>query len=74
MGKQTRIGVAGDLDKTAASDPVPHRLSPKHLPSRTNHQTDDELIVSLSDAYENRRARQVVEWEQVTSRQFFAVA
>ncbi len=25
----------------------------------------DDLIVSLSDAYENKRARQVFEWERV---------
>ena len=28
-------------------------------------EKNDDLIVSLSDAYENRRARQVVEWERL---------
>jgi hypothetical protein len=32
--------------------------------SRTTEKTDD-VIVSLSDAYENRRARQVGEWERL---------
>lgn len=27
--------------------------------------TNDDLIVSLSDAYENKRARQVFEWERL---------
>lgn len=34
------------------------------LLSRSNTPTD-ELIVSLSDAHENKRARQVVEWEKL---------
>lgn len=32
--------------------------------SRTIEKTDD-VILSLSDAYENRRARQVQEWERL---------
>ena len=28
-------------------------------------EKNDDLIVSLSDAYENRRARQVGEWEKL---------
>ncbi len=35
--------------------------------SKPNNLTDD-LIVSLSDAYENRRARQVFEWEMSQKR------
>lgn len=30
----------------------------------------DELIVSLADSYENKRARQVVEWERLQRRNF----
>lgn len=33
--------------------------------SRSNHLTPDEIILSLSNAYENQRARQVTEWERV---------
>ena len=29
-----------------------------------DNSTSDDLIVSLSDAYENKRARQVFEWEK----------
>ena len=32
-------------------------------PSKSN--PNDDLIISLSDAYENKRARQVVEWEEL---------
>ena len=41
------------------------RSSP--LPSRkftTDNTANDDLIRSLSDAYENQRARQVFEWER----------
>ena len=40
---------------------------PELLPSHKNRSTEnkDDLIVTLSDAYENRRARQVGEWEQL---------
>ena len=40
-------------------------LSPPFSNSRTNpNKFTDELIISLSNAYENRRARQVFEWEK----------
>lgn len=39
------------------------------LPAKKKHlkesPANDELIVSLADAYENRRARQVTEWEKM---------
>lgn len=34
-------------------------------PKSKEIQPNDDLIVSLSDAYENKRARQVFEWERV---------
>lgn len=40
-----------------ASDARPSQRSAK------DKYTNDELIVSLSDSYENKRARQVFEWE-----------
>jgi hypothetical protein len=40
-----------------------------YLPSRNkniaNTQRFDDVIVSLSNAYENRRARQAAEWERM---------
>lgn len=35
------------------------------LPKSKENNLNDDLIVSLSDAYENKRARQVFEWERV---------
>ena len=35
------------------------------LPKPKENNFSDDLIVSLSDAYENKRARQVFEWERV---------
>ena len=32
--------------------------------SRSNSNTTDEMIVTLANAYENKRARQVTEWER----------
>ncbi len=41
----------------------PHQLLSS---SRTRStEKNDDVIVSLSDAYENRRARQVGEWERL---------
>ena len=31
--------------------------------SQTDNLTNDELIFSLADSHENKRARQVIEWE-----------
>jgi hypothetical protein len=45
-------------------------ISSPYTPSshtKANNLSDD-LIVSLSDAYENRRARQVFEWEMSQKR------
>jgi hypothetical protein len=42
------------------------------LPLNKKHSQEnpinDELIVSLADAHENRRAQQVTEWEQMRRR------
>ncbi len=35
------------------------------LPKSKDNSITDELIVSLQDTYENKRARQVFEWERV---------
>jgi hypothetical protein len=39
--------------------------SRKPISTLLSKQPNDDLIVSLSDAYENRRARQVFEWEKL---------
>ena len=42
-------------------------VSSKFLPSTKpqSAEKNDDLILTLSDAYENRRARQVGEWEKL---------
>lgn len=58
MVKQKKQTPARRIDKSTENE------KSFRLLSRSNPPTDD-LIVSLSDAYENKRARQVVEWEKL---------
>lgn len=41
------------------------QLLSKRISKQKDNFSNDDLIVSLSDAYENKRARQVLEWEKV---------
>jgi len=64
--------VGAEVDKLNEQDAaaiISHALASGR--SRDNNYIGDELIVSLADAYENKRARQVNEWER---RQFVAKA
>lgn len=66
MVKHINSNAAPEIDKLNAQDAA---AIISHSLSSTRKQTKDkflydELIVSLSDAYENRRARQVSEWER----------
>lgn len=40
----------------------------------TDSNNSDDLIVSLADAHENKRARQVVEWETIQRKAFYKTA
>jgi hypothetical protein len=51
---------SSQIDKATENENNSRRLS---APA-SNSPTED-LIVTLSDAYENKRARQVVEWEKL---------
>ncbi|HEY0429985.1 MAG TPA: hypothetical protein VGC76_19530 [Pyrinomonadaceae bacterium] len=70
MVKRTEKIVASEINKlneneaTAVREYISQLLSKRISKSRDNPSSDD-LIVSLSDAYENKRARQVVEWEKL---------
>ncbi|MGC2235732.1 MAG: hypothetical protein WA584_06200 [Pyrinomonadaceae bacterium] len=70
MVKRTNKTVASVIDKLnenetlAATEDISQLLSNRISKSKDNNLNDD-LIVSLSDAYENKRARQVVEWENI---------
>ena len=39
--------------------------SPNQQPQQFKRFSVDDIILSLSNAYENKRARQVTEWERV---------
>jgi hypothetical protein len=70
MVNQENKSVANEINKLnenesrAVLDYISTLLTKRHSKSKTN-QSSDDLIVSLSDAYENKRARQVFEWERV---------
>jgi hypothetical protein len=70
MVKRKNNRVASEIDKlnehetSAVLDYISDILSTRSPKSLENLPNDD-LIVSLSDAYENKRARQVFEWERV---------
>jgi hypothetical protein len=69
MVKRIDKGIDGEVDKlnnqdaTAVLTHLRDALSSGRSHSKDN-TLNDELIVSLADAYENRRARQVSEWER----------
>jgi hypothetical protein len=65
MVKRMNARVGGEKadSRQDASAIINHALSSARSRSKDNRYNDD-LIVSLSDAYENRRAQQVNEWER----------
>ena len=71
MVKQTKYNIAGEIDKLnetetlAVVNYISQLLSKRINSKQKENFTNDDLIVSLSDAPENRRARQVFEWEKV---------
>ena len=50
-------------NRTQPSTQTPTTLTSSRVSQ--SRDKNDELIVTLSDAYENRRARQVGEWEKL---------
>jgi hypothetical protein len=70
MVKRTKPSVKSEIDKLNENETkaVVSYIS-QLLSSRISKQSDpppnDDLIVSLSERRENRRARQVFEWEKV---------
>ena len=70
MVKQTKYNIAGEIDKLNETETLAvvnyiSQLLSKRISKQPENFTSDDLIVSLSDAPENRRARQVFEWEKV---------
>ena len=70
MANRNSTNVAVELDKLNEADAasvlsyISQLRSSNRLQSR-DKSTNDPLIGSLSDAYENQRARQVTEWEKL---------
>ncbi len=61
MVKHTSATTARDIDNTSTR-------TDQASVSKTTHQIRpqaDDVILSLANAYENKRARQVTEWERV---------
>lgn len=70
MVKQINNTVASEIDKLNENESLAvlgyiSQLLSKRISKQRENLPSDELIVSLSDAYENKRARQVFEWERV---------
>lgn len=71
MVKRTKETVVSEIDKLnehetlAVVNYISQLLSSRILKSKDSSNLNDDLIVSLADAYENKRARQVVEWERL---------
>ena len=70
MVKRKNNRIASEIDKlnenetSAVLDYISELLQTRN-PKPIENLPGDDLIVSLSDAYENKRARQVFEWERV---------
>jgi hypothetical protein len=70
MVKRTKTNVASEIDKlneheTLAVASYISQLLSNRIKKAKENSLNDDLIVSLADAYENKRARQVVEWERL---------
>ena len=70
MVRRKNNRIASELDKlneyeTSAVLDFISELRSNRQPKLIEIQPNDDLIVTLSDAYENKRARQVFEWERV---------
>ena len=70
MVKRTNSIIKSEIDKlneheTAAVVGYISQLLSSRISKQSDAQTNDDLIVSLSEKHENRRARQVFEWEKI---------
>jgi hypothetical protein len=60
----SEISKLNEHESTAVVNYISQLLSKRTSKSK-EPKSNDDLIVSLADAYENQRARQVFEWERV---------
>lgn len=61
---EREINKLNDSETLAVANYIPE-LPSARIPNKTDNLSNDDVIVSLVDAYENKRARQVFEWEKV---------
>ncbi len=59
MANRTKTNTHRELSKDSTSLPKSSKASGHRS------QTNDDLILTLSDAYENKRAQQVSEWQSL---------
>lgn len=70
MVNRNKQNVASEIDKLNENEQVVvlnyiSQLLSSRISKQKENPSKDDLIVSLQDAYENKRARQVFEWERV---------
>ncbi len=70
MVKQTKQNIAGEINKLNENETLAvvkyiSQLLSTRISKQTENSINDDVIASLADAYENKRARQVFEWEKV---------
>ncbi len=59
MVKRNRTSNAREI-----TEPLIDNASARSTSRFISNQTDDDVIVTLANAHENKRARQVTEWER----------
>lgn len=69
----SEINKLNEHESTAVVNYISQLLS-KRLAKSKEPKLNDDLIVSLADAYENQRARQVFEWERVRRQNVYRAA
>ena len=69
----SEISKLNEHESTAVVNYISQLLSKRTSKSKETKLNDD-LIVSLADAYENQRARQVLEWERVRRQNVYRAA
>ncbi|HSK74101.1 MAG TPA: hypothetical protein VK892_20545 [Pyrinomonadaceae bacterium] len=76
MVNRANQNIAKEIDKLNDNESIAvlnyiSELLSTRLPKSKENPFQDDLIVSLQDAYENKRARQVFEWERTRRRNFY---
>lgn len=71
MVERTNQNIDGEINKqdepetSAVLQSISRLISARIAQQKSSNPASDELIVSLAEACENKRARQVFEWERV---------